>query len=92
MTINSGTTLNRMLKGVVFSPEDTQLTEFLQLERTIQNELSQQESISSGTCSAKPPLGLPPIAVNSNLPSKKALPPSSIRLQSPSMNDLGDSF
>ena len=62
------------------------------MERTIQNELSQQESISSGTCSAKPPLGLPPIAVSSNHLSKKALPPSSIRLQSPSMNDLGDSF
>ena len=42
MTINSGTTLNRMLKGVLLSasPDDAQLTEFLQLERTIQQEVS----------------------------------------------------
>ena len=40
MTLNSGTTLHRMLAGVLpsVSAEDTQLTEFLLLERSIQHE------------------------------------------------------
>lgn len=93
MSVTSGTTLSRMLKGVLLSvsAEDTQLAEFLELERTIQNELNANESISSNAFSGKPPLAIQ-IASNSNQLSRKALPPNSIRLQSPSMNDLGDSF